>query len=186
MIKRQFFKLFGGAFRLYDDSDNLLLFSKMKAFKLREDIRLYTDESMETEVLKITTKSIFDIGGTYDVVDSVSGERIGALRRKGLKSSLLRDEWVIVSETGQEEGKISEDSQWKALVRRWVDMASLLMPQSYTATIGGVEVAEFRQRWNPLTMHMDLDFSRDTEVLLDRRLGLAAAVLLCAIEGRQG
>ncbi len=186
VIKRQFFKLAGGAFRIYDENDNLLLFSKMKAFRLREDIRIYGDEALSTELLTITTKSIFDVSGTYDIIDAVSGERLGALRRKGIKSSLLRDEWLIVDESGREEGKITEDSQVKALIRRWVDFAAFLMPQAYTATVGGGEVAEFKQRFNPLTMHMDIDFSADAQMLLDRRVGLAAAVLLCAIEGRQG
>jgi hypothetical protein len=31
-----------------------------------------------------------------------------------------------------------------------------------------------------------IDFRHDTGGRLDRRLGLAAAVLMCAIEGRQG
>jgi hypothetical protein len=51
--------------------------------------------------------------------------------------------------------------------------------------MGDVPVLCFRQRFNPFIAKIDLDFSMDTQGRLDRRLGIAAAVLLCAIEGRQ-
>lgn len=43
----------------------------------------------------------------------------------------------------------------------------------------------FKQNFNPFVTKLSLDFSTDTERRLDRRLGLAAAVLLCAIEGKE-
>lgn len=43
-IRRKVLKLFGGAFHIYDGEGNLVLYSKMKAFKLREDIPLYSDD----------------------------------------------------------------------------------------------------------------------------------------------
>ena len=60
------------------------------------------------------------------------------------------------------------------------------VPQKFVGTIQGQPVCEFRQHFNPIVQKITLDFSIDTSGLLDRRLGLAAAVLLCAIEGRQG
>lgn len=41
------------------------------------------------------------------------------------------------------------------------------------------------QNFNPFTLRYELDFSADVMGKLDRRLGIAMAVLLCAIEGRQ-
>jgi hypothetical protein len=49
----------------------------------------------------------------------------------------------------------------------------------------GVPVCSFKQNVNPFVMKISLDFSADVNRLLDRRLGLAAAILLCAIEGKQ-
>ena len=183
-VRRKVFKLFGGAFHVYGPDGELALYSKMKAFKLREDIRLYSDESMSQELLTIHTKSVFDISGTYDVEDSVSGERIGALQRRGFKS-MLRDEWLILDAAGQQVGKITEDSTLKALVRRFVDAAALLLPQTYHVEMDGQAVATMRQSFNFIVQRLHVDFSTDTEARLDRRLGLAAAVLLLAVEGRQ-
>ena len=67
----------------------------MKAFKLKEDIRLYTSEDMQTEVLSIQARKIIDISSAYDVIDSLTGAKVGALKRKGLKS-ILKDEWIIM------------------------------------------------------------------------------------------
>ncbi|MFP2907738.1 hypothetical protein ACLESD_22360 [Pyxidicoccus sp. 3LFB2] len=181
MIRRQFFKLFGGAFHIYDEAGNVAFYSKMKAFKLKEDLRIYSGEDMSQELLTIQARSILDIGATYDVTDATTGERVGALRRKGLRS-ILRDEWLVLDVNGAEIGKIEEDSMVMALVRRFL---TNLIPQTFSGTVGGAPVLNFRQRFNPFIAKIDLDFSADTQGRLDRRLGIAAAVLLCAIEGRQ-
>ncbi|MFY2558169.1 hypothetical protein ACN469_11095 [Corallococcus terminator] len=181
MIRRKFFKLFGGAFHIYDEAGNLAFYSKMKAFKLKEDLRIYGDEEMREELLTIKARGILDFGMTYDVTDAVSGERVGALRRKGLRS-LLRDQWLVLNENDQEVGKIEEDSIMLALVRR---LLTNLVPQSFTGKLGETPVLAFHQRFNPFIQKIDLDFSMDDRHALDRRLGIAAAVLMCAIEGRQ-
>jgi hypothetical protein len=41
------------------------------------------------------------------------------------------------------------------------------------------------QNFNPFVTKINANFSEDTRGLLDRRLGLAAGILLCAIEGKQ-
>src|SRR4030095_15649211 len=98
LVRKKFWKLFGGSFFVYDANGALVLYSKMKAFKLKEDIRVCTDESLETEALSIQARSVLDFSGSYDVYDSATGERVGALRRKGLKSSFYKDEWVILNQ----------------------------------------------------------------------------------------
>jgi uncharacterized protein YxjI len=181
LLRKKFFKLFGGAFHIYDDAGNVAFYSKMKAFKLKEDLRVFTSEEMNEEVLSIKARNILDISATYDVTDTASGQKIGALRRKGLKS-ILRDEWLILDANDQEIGNIQEDSLALALVRR---LLSNLVPQTFQGTLGGAPIFTFRQRFNPFIQKIELDFSLDRGGKLDRRLGIAAAVLLSAIEGRQ-
>jgi hypothetical protein len=78
---------------------------------------------------------------------------------------------------------IQEDSMMLALVRRFL---TNLVPQSFEGSINGQQVCQFKQNFNPFVSKITLDFSMDKQGLLDRRLGIAAAVLLCAIEGKQG
>lgn len=184
VLRRKVLKIFGASFHIYDEQGNVVLFSKLKAFKLKEDIRLYPDESMSQEILTIKTNSVWDISGTYEVFDPTENQVVGGLRRKGMKS-ILKDEWLFLDAQGNEVGKIVEDSTFKALVRRFVEAAAFLMPQGYHADLGGNPVAVFKQNFNPFVQKINIDFTPDTGNLLDPRLGIAAAILLCAIEGKQ-
>jgi len=180
LVRRQILRIFGQTLRIYDPAGSLALLVNMKGLRLREDIRVYTEEQRQNEVLTIKARSILDISAAYDVWDG-QGEKIGVLQRRGLKS-ILRDEWVIMDAQEQERGRIREDSWLLATVRRFL---TNLVPQKFHGEVGGQPVFLFRQQWNPFLFKMDLDFTPDTGRLLDRRLGLAAAVLLCTIEGRQ-
>jgi uncharacterized protein YxjI len=181
LVRRKIFKIFGGAFHIYDPGGNLAFYSKLKAFKLKEDIRLYTGEDMQTEVLTITARQMLDISATYDVIDPATNEKVGALRRKGLKS-ILKDEWVFMDASDREIGFIKEDSMALALIRRFL---TNLIPQKFHGEINGMSVCNLKQHFNPFVMKITVDFAPDINRLLDRRLGIAATVLLCAIEGRQ-
>lgn len=182
LIRRKVFKLAGGAFHIFDPQGQLLMYSQMKAFKLKENIRLFSGEDMREELLAIHARTVLDISATYDVTDSTTGQKVGALRRKGMRS-LLRDEWLLLDTTDREVGHIREDSLGKALLRRFL---TNLVPQSFDAEMAGRKVATFRQDFNPFVLKLTVDFTPDQTRALDRRLGLAAAILLCAIEGRQG
>ena len=137
---------------------------------------------MQTEALVIQARQVIDFSAAYDVVDPATNTKIGALQRKGLKS-ILKDEWIFLDANDQQIGVIKEDNMFLALVRRFL---ADLIPQTYLGAIGGEPVCLFKQNFNPFVMKIHLDFSMDQKGLLDRRLGLAAAILLCAIEGKQG
>lgn len=180
VLKRQVFAL-AGKFRFFAPDGKLLLFSEQKMFKLREDIRVYSDESKAQEVLMIKARQIVDFSAAYDVVDSATGQKVGALRRKGL-ASILRDEWEVLDAGDVVIGKLMEDSMGLALLRRFL---SNLVPQNYDILFGADRVADLKQNFNPFTYSLNIDFSMDTGQRLDRRLGLAAGILLAAVEGRQ-
>jgi hypothetical protein len=183
IVRKKFWQFFGGSFYVYDPNGALVLFSKMKAFKLKEDIRVFTDETLQTEALSIQARSVLDFSGSYDVYDSATGRRAGALRRKGLKSSFYKDEWVILDNADREVGVIQEESAFLALLRKY--LLGALIPQSFNAQMGGRTVATFSQHFNLFATKLTLDFSADPQHQFDRRLGIAAGILLCAIEGKQ-
>lgn len=182
LVRRKVFTLAGGAFHIYDGQGQLVLFSKLKAFRLKEDLRLFTGEDMREELLAIHARRVLDISATYDVTDSRTGERVGAIQRKGMRS-LFRDEWLFLDANDREVGVIREDSLGLALLRRFL---TNLVPQRFDVEVMGQRVATVRQNFNPFVLKLTVDFSLDAGGLLDRRLGLAAVLLLSAIEGRQG
>ncbi len=96
---------------------------------------------------------------------------------------MLRDEWEILDVNDNVIGKLFEDSMGMALLRRFL---SSLIPQNYDIVVGSSRVADLKQNFNPFTYQLNMDFSMDTARQLDRRVGIAAGILLAAIEGRQG
>lgn len=181
LLKRQAIAL-AGKFRVYDPLGKLVLFSEQKMFRLREDIRVYGDEAKTQEVLSIKARQIVDFSAAYDVVDSALNEKVGALRRKGLRS-LLRDEWEVLDAGDNVKGLLFEDNMGLALLRRL--LLGSWLPQNYDITFGETRVADLKQNFNPFRYELNLDFSMDGSDMLDRRLGIAAGILLAAVEGRQ-
>jgi uncharacterized protein YxjI len=181
MLHRQVFAL-AGKFRMYDPMNNLVMFSEQKMFRLREDIRVYGDEAKTREVLSIKARQIMDFSAAYDVVDTEMNQKVGALRRKGWRS-LLRDEWEVLDENDNVKGLLFEDSMGLAMLRRL--LLGSWLPQNYDITFGESRVADLKQNFNLFRYELNLDFSMDVSHMLDRRLGIAAGILLAAVEGKQ-
>lgn len=179
-IRRKVFTFFSSKFHIYDIDGNLIGFSKQKAFKLKEDIRIYTDESMTDERIKIAARSIIDFGAAYDVIDSKTQQKLGALRRKGFKS-ILRDSWEVMDENDQVIGKLEEDSMLMSLLRRY--LGGWIPQKFYLKQDNNHEIAEFRTHFNPFIHRMTVTVYEDCP--LNPMLVLAGGLLLVAIEGRQ-
>lgn len=170
-LHRRVLRIFGGAFYIRDDSNALVFYSNKKSFKVKTDIRLYTDDSMSQEVLTILARQTIDFASAYDVIDTVTKAKVGVLKRKGFRS-MIQDEWIIMDANDQEIGKIVEDNALLALSRRFLVN---LIPQTYYVEIGGQRVATFKGNLNPFVYNLSINFF--DEGRLDRRIGLAAAVL---------
>jgi uncharacterized protein YxjI len=181
LLKRQAIAL-TGKFRFYDPAGRLVMFSEQKMFRLREDIRVYDGEDKAREVLSIKARQIMDFSAAYDVVDTELNQKAGVLRRKGLRS-ILRDEWEVLDPNDRLIGQLFEDSVGLAMLRRL--LLGSWLPQNYDLTVDGTRVADLKQNFNLFRYELNLDFSMDTTNRLDRRVGIAAGILLAAVEGRQ-
>ncbi|MBP6042101.1 hypothetical protein KA529_03720 [Candidatus Saccharibacteria bacterium] len=180
-INRKFWKLFGASIKVVSPENQLILFAKLKALKLREDIRLFADEAQAEEILRIHARTILDIGTIYDVFDSATDQKIGSVKRKGWKS-ILQDEWEIWDENEQVLALMSEDSMLLALVRRFL---TNLIPQKFTIADNKAQtVANIKQNFNPFTIRLSCNVNEASPI--DRRLTMVATIMLAAIEGRQG
>ena len=81
---------------------------------------------------------------------------------------------------------MTEDSGWKAAARRLVELASLLLPQTYHIEVEGRIVGTMQQFFNPFVQKYQVDLTHDAEAVLPRQLAVATVILLLAVEGRQG
>jgi uncharacterized protein YxjI len=179
VAKKALFTFLGAAFRLYTPEGELAFFVKQKAFKIREQITVFADEGMSDARLAIQARQRLDISATYDVTEVASGEKVGALQRKGLKS-IFMDEWSILDNDDAVIGSIKEASALMAILSRIIK----LIPQTYNINLGETQAGVIKQRFNPFQLAYDVDFGTG-DASVDPRLGVAAVVLLLAIEGRQ-
>lgn len=196
-FRRKFFKIFGAEIKVTDPAfEKTVGFIKMKAWVLREDVRLYADESKEQELLRIHARNIVDFGATYDVFDGASELPNFSLRRKGLRSTFVRDYWQVLDSSEKQIAEVRETSSGLALVRRYVglipfvgalaDLILMIAPLTYTVseytdTGTGSDVANIIHRKNPFIVKMSLQRT-DAESSLDARIPVAATALLSVID----
>ena len=185
LIRKKVLKILGEAFHIYtDDSQTELLgYCELKAFKLKEDIRIYTDEKKTTELISIKARSILDFSAGYDVVDAQSGSSLGTFKRKGMKS-LFKDTYILLDQQDQEYAELSEDSGLLGLIRRFVPFANILIPQIFhlRGNDDGGSV-EYTQKMNPIVQRLTVTGAQSGG--FDPRVVLAGGMLLAAIEGKQ-
>jgi uncharacterized protein YxjI len=167
-----------------------LCFVEQKRFKFKEDIRFYTDQAKTQELLRIKARQAFDPRATYDVTDDL-GAKIGAIQ-KVFGASLLRSTYRILDAAGEEVAITTEKSMPIALFRRavgfipYVDNVSdwLPIPYHFVFKSGDRIIGENTRQTFKIRDNYTIDVSADTEHILDRRLVLAIAVGMDALQAR--
>jgi len=195
-FRRKFWKIAGAEIYINEAAGNQEVgYIRMKAWKLREDIRIFTNRDMQQELVQIHARQIIDFGATYDVTNSSTGQPIASLRRKGLKSTFVRDFWNIMDDSDNVIGTIQETSSILAIARRWLeilpygDFIGLIfafVPQTYVISMNqtdgsSAQVAALTHRKNPFIVKMSLDTSM-AQVAVDPQLILSSTALLSIID----
>jgi uncharacterized protein YxjI len=167
-----------------------LAFVEQKRFKFKEDIRFYTDDSKTQELLRIKARQAFDPRATYDVTDDL-GNKIGAIQ-KVFGASLLRSTYRILDKHGEEIAITTEKSMPIAILRRvvgfipYIDNVSdwLPIPYHFIFKHGETIIGENTRQTFKIRDNYHIDMTADAERILDRRLVLAIAVGMDALQAR--
>jgi uncharacterized protein YxjI len=154
-------------------------FVRQKKLAIREDLRFFADEGETRELFRIKARSVFEVRGTYDVTDSMDGP-IGALQKEFV-TSLARSTWRVLDASGALTAVAREQNLLVALVRRVVDL-----PLPFHFDISGADGAQLGtlRRAFSIRDRYELDLTGDSGRLLDRRLAIALAVGLDALQSR--
>jgi uncharacterized protein YxjI len=165
-------------------------FVEQKRFKFKEDIRFFADESKQQELLRILARQRFDPRARYDVT-TPDGAKVGEIQ-KAFTKSLLRSTYVLYDRNGEEVARARERSVAVALFRRVVGFIPyvggfadfLPIPYDFEFFRGERQLGVHRRRrWRWRDIY-DLDFTPDAQRSLDRRLILAIAVGMDALQAR--
>jgi len=162
-----------------DKRGRALGFSKQKMFKLKEDIRIYSDENMTHELFRIGQQQIVDMWGKFAVTDSNTNSPIGYLKRKALMSEFVVDEWEIYDAANQQIGRIYE-SAGRGLARKYIPGGKLI-PEKVILELYGKPVTEIKQKFKIIGDIWELD-CRNVPKDLDRRTVLSCMLLMGMIE----
>ncbi len=162
-----------------DGEGRQLGYSRQKILRIKEDIRIFSDETMTQEVFRIKQENLADAWGTFDIIDSATGTFVGKLRRKWLKSGVFADEYFILDPAGNQIGRV-EETAGRATVRRWVPMGSLV-PEHVNVEFNGREVTQIKQQFKVIGDSWEVDCSR-VPANFDRRTLLAAMLMMGMVE----
>jgi len=161
-------------------------FVRQKRMAFREDIRFFADEGETQELFRIKARRVIDIGGRYDVHDA-AGQPIGVLEHQ-FRKSLLRSTWRILSAEDEELAVAQEKNAALAIARRVVDFLPygewVPIPYDFVIRSGEHDLGHFTRKFLSLRDTYTLDLSGDQEKRVDRRLGIALAIGLDALQNR--
>jgi uncharacterized protein YxjI len=163
-----------------------IAFVRQKKLKIKEDIRFYADESESRELFRIAARTWIDTGSSrYDIV-AAEGEKLGVLHHT-LKS-IIRTTWSIQDGAEQEIAIARERSQFAAVARRLIDFVPevgglIPIPYNIDILVDDRVVGHLNRKFKLRDQYV-LDLTDDHDRRIDRRVAIALAIALDALQNR--
>ncbi|HLM01092.1 MAG TPA: hypothetical protein VK400_08535 [Pyrinomonadaceae bacterium] len=164
--------------RINDANGQMLGYVKQKLFKLKEDIRVYTDDSQTNQIFGIRADRILDFSAKYNFTDR-AGSLLGSIRRRGMRS-LWKAHYEIYDERENQVMEIREEKGWVKVVDSLVGEVPvvgmfsgyLFNPAYLISRADGTIVARMQKQPAffegkfQLTQHAPMNQSEETRLLL--------------------
>lgn len=161
-----------------NEQNSVVGYTKQKFFSLKEDIRIYADESMAQELFRIRQTQVLDIWGTFAIIDSATNQTVGMIKRS-ISSTILEDEYYLLDPYGRQIGSVMERTG-RGLARKFVPLGSLI-PEQVLVEFYGQQVAEIKQQFKIIGDIWEVDCSR-VPPHVDRRILIGGMILMGMIE----
>lgn len=174
-IRRKFWSVFERVFRVFTGDGQLIMYIQHPLLKLREEFMVYADEAKTRPLLKVKSQQMIAINFSYVVSDAQTGEVLGAVEKKGLRS-ILRDKFILRDAMGNEIGYAEE--QGAAWLRRFFP----ILTSKHAIFVNGQQVAYIQQLFRFFTKEFTVD-TQPSQV--DPRFVLAVALLALMAEARR-
>lgn len=97
-------------FTITDTEGNFVGYVRQKLLKIKEEVKVFSDESRTQELFNINATKWLDFNSTYNVTD-VNGIYFGSVKRHGMRS-LWRATYSIMDENEQVIFTVSEKNPW--------------------------------------------------------------------------
>lgn len=174
-----------------DSRQQLMMYVKQKAFKLKEAITVYADKEQTRPLYQIAADRIIDFSARYNI-SAADGTGMGAIRQQGMKSlwrsryEILRGEDVVF--TAREENPWSKfaNSLFEGLPLIGALSGYVFHPSYVIAASGGENVLRATKAPALLESVFTLDRLPAPVSAEDERLLVIAAVTMILLERRRG
>jgi uncharacterized protein YxjI len=174
-IKRKFWSFLERIFRVFTADGQLFMYVQHPVLKLREEFQVYADEAKTRPLLLVKSKQAIAINFSYEVTDVQTGQVLGAVQKKGLKS-IIRDKFIILDGAGAEIGYAEE--QGASIMRR----IFRFLPGHHAIFVGGNKVASVDQKFRFFAREFNVELIPSQ---LNPRFVLAVALLALMADARR-
>ena len=174
-IKRKFWSFLERVFRVFTPDGQLFMYIKHPLLRLREEFMVYADEAQTRPLLRVKSQQAIAINFSYLITDATSGELLGSVEKRGLRS-IVRDKFLVFDAEHNEIGYCEE--QGASLLRRFIP----LLTSHHAIIADGQQVADIQQVFR--------FFTKEFRVMLqpsrfEPRFVLAVALLALMAEARR-
>jgi len=176
-VKQSYWAFLGRTTRVLSPDGMLVAYIKRPVFKWKEEMIIYADEAQTMPLLMIKARQAIAINLVRDVFDSSTGELVGSIRQRGLKS-MFRDTWDILDPHEQQVGLMQEDGN--SFLRR---LFPILLGK-WHIELHAQPVAYIKQVFRFFAKEYTLDMTPN-QGRMDPRFAMALAVLALYAETRR-
>lgn len=176
-----------------DATGKEIFFVHMKAFKLKEDILVFSDSTKTNQIYRIQADRIIDFSATYNFTD-VNGTALGSIKREGMRS-IFKASYNVLDAAGSMTHHIGEDNGWIRVADAVLEgipvigmFSGYLFHPSYTAKTTGSEAGVMQLTKQPAFFEssfdikaLDVALSNDEEIKL-----LLSYIMMILLERQRG
>jgi hypothetical protein len=172
-IKRPWPTFLGRNFHVHDPSGNRCMFVQHKIFTLKDEWNIYADTNMGQSFVRVKARQAIGVNIETDVFDAATGQIVGTVRSKGLKS-IVRDTWEVLDQGGSVIGELVEDSN--GMLRRVVPtiFGMPLIPGRWHLSVNGQLAMEINEQRTFFGKTFDVKLVRG---VVDPRFAVGCALL---------
>ena len=163
-----------------------IAFVRQRKMGIKEEIRFFADEAESQELFHIKARTWLDTGGSRYDINAADGTRLGVLHHT--LRSLIRTRWSIQDASEHEIAIAHERSQVAAVARRLIDFVPevgglIPIPYNIDILVDDKVVGHMNRKFKLRDQYI-LDLSDDHDRRIDRRVALALAIALDALQNR--
>jgi hypothetical protein len=187
------FKLLAIASQIYirDANGELLGYVKQKLFKLKEDINVFADEEQTQLRYNIKADRVIDFSAGYNFT-SADGQRIGSLKRRGMRS-IFKAHYEVFDAADRQVMLINEANGWIKVADALLGEVPVLgmftgyffNPAYDISSIDGTRIARLQKEPAFFESGFSLDVSRPVSADEETRL-LLSVLTMTLLERSRG